>query len=118
MDELLISNIIVGASTLLPAILAFLIKAEKPNQFVGYRTKWSMKNQETWKFANERAKMMMPFVSLLTIAVQIFSYFIIGSLAALLSSLAVFTIGLFIGFAWVEISLRNAFGHDGSPKAS
>ena len=117
-DELLAAHIIMGISTIMPAVLSKAMISDEPNKFIGYRTKWSLKSNETWKFANQKMGNLMIIASLVTITVQVFTYFVIGTETALIITVIVMLISLAVVFIIIEHGLRKNFNKDGSPKTS
>ena len=117
MDELLITHIILAGSTILVGLLCFLLKPAKPNNFMGYRTKRSMKSDATWKFSNDKFGKLMLLNTLVTLTVQIFTYFTMTDLASILITTSALLIGIGISFVSIEMQLKNNFDGQGNVKA-
>lgn len=117
MNELLITHIILAGSTILVGLLSFLLKPAKPNNLMGYRTKWSMKSDATWKFSNDNFGKLMLWNTLVTLTIQIFTYFTMTDLASILITTSALLIGIGISFVSIEMQLKNKFDKEGNLKA-
>ena len=115
-SELIMVHVIIAASTLLVGGISKLMKPEKRNKFVGYRTKWSEKSQATWDFANEYSGNMMLWVATVSVTIEIASALLLEALTSVIVSCAALTIGLTVAIVLTERKLRQKFNEDGSPK--
>jgi len=115
MDELAIVHLITAFSFILVGVLSVVIKPEKPNKLMGYRTKRSMKSIEAWRFSNDKFAVLMLWNSLVAITIQVFTYFTMDGVTSILLTTAVFTIGLGVCFILVEKGLSEQFKKDGDP---
>ena len=117
MGELDLAHIISAGSLIIVAILSKVVRSDKPNKFVGYRTKRSMLNQETWDMSNDYMSNGLLYLVLTAVTVQIFLYFTIDKVTALLVSTVVFTLGLGGLIFLIEAKLKRHFNPDGSRKS-
>ena len=121
--------VIVISCLLIPVIMiisGYLMKAKTPkkiNGIYGYRTERSMKNKETWNFANKlcgdiwlKVGLIMLIISAVITAIISINKdenaFAVASIVILL----VQTIILIATIVPVEKALRNKFDEDGNPK--
>ena len=51
--------IIIPIILFLSGLTTLIISTKKINNFIGYRTKNSMKNEKNWKFANEKSGILL-----------------------------------------------------------
>jgi uncharacterized membrane protein len=116
MDELLVAHITVAGSVILSGLLSFLLKPDKPSKIMGYRTKRSMKSDAAWKFSNDKFAILMLWNSLVTLTIQIFTYFTMTGLASILITTGALTIGIGISFVLVDVQLKNNFDQEGEFK--
>ncbi len=95
---------------------------EKINWVIGYRTKRSMKNQDTWKFAHEFVGKLWWRVGLGLLALSVLIHLLfcrasentLGILCTVLTTVQlIFLIGSIIP---TEIALKNHFNQDGTKK--
>lgn len=117
MDELLITHIMLAGSTILVGLMSFLLKPNKPNKLMGYRTKKSIKSDATWKFSNDKFGVFMLWNTLVTLTIQIFTYFTMTDLASILITTSALLLGIGISFVSIEMQLKDKFDQDGNPKA-
>lgn len=117
-SEYILVHVMMGFSTLLPAFLMHFIDVEEPNKLVGYRTKWSMKSAETWKFAQKYSSKMIWWSAAVSITFQLFSIFIFEKQTSILATAGVLTASIFAAIIVTERQLRIRFNQDGSPKRS
>lgn len=88
---------------------------KKINHFYGYRTGRAMKNQQTWKVANEYSAKLSLKLSLYSFVFPILLYFIYPEYNFLITVIA-HTL-LIISIYWfTEAHLKERFHEDGSPK--
>ena len=72
-------------------------------------------SQHTWDFANEYAGNLIMWASLLTIVIEIFSYFTMEALTSVYVTAGVMTAGLFTAIAVTEYQLKHRFDKEGNP---
>ena len=92
------------------------VKPSKINRIAGYRTPYSMKNQETWDFANiiSRKYMLVQLISCMVFHL-VAGFFIQGE-TLLIASIIVFVVNLLSVVLLTEISLRAQFDVNGNRK--
>ncbi|WP_348647865.1 SdpI family protein [Arenibacter sp. F20364] len=84
------------------------------NFIYGYRTRKSMRNQETWDFANGIGAKMMFYVGLSTLIVGTAGY-VISAKWAMGISIFFLVIAVFVGIFWCERQLEVNFDKNGNP---
>ena len=62
---------------LLGGVLLYIYVPAKPNSIYGYRTKNSMKNEKTWKFANKYSSKIAIIYSIVLLIISLVLYFTI-----------------------------------------
>jgi uncharacterized membrane protein len=115
MDWVLFSAALVPS--LLLMVLAMFYRAYPPksiNFFYGYRTRKSMRNQQTWDFANRIAAKMLFYVGASTLMVATATYFV-DPLWAFGVSIFFLLVAMFAGIFWCERQLALNFDKDGKP---
>lgn len=117
-SEFILVHMIMASSTILPAFLMHFIDIDEPNKLVGYRTKWSMKSEETWKFAQKYSSKLMWWAAAISITVQVFSVFIFERETSIIVAVAVFTVAMMAAIVITERQLRLRFNKDGTPKSN
>ena len=115
-SEFILVHVMLAFSALLPAFLMQFIDIDEPNKLIGYRTKWSMKSQETWKFAQKYSSKMMWWATIVTLTIQLFSFFALEKEAGIIVAVSVFTVGMMSAIVLTEKQLRVRFNKDGTPK--
>lgn len=116
MDELLMVNIVVAFSALLPSALLELMNHNKTTDFVGYNTARGLKTQETRKFAVKYATKGMFWAGLSTVITQATLYFLVGGEATILIAALVMTVAFIAVVILTERALIANFDKDGKPK--
>ncbi|MFP4091606.1 MAG: SdpI family protein [Cyclobacteriaceae bacterium] len=112
----LIAGIIYG---LIPIIMYYFWKERPPkgiNRIYGYRTSMSMKNEATWRVANNYATKFLVPIGVLTIILTIAFFFILDEFNLLVVIFFVVSSVSIIPFT--EWHLRKHFDKDGNPKKS
>lgn len=110
-------HLLIGPLMLLFSIFFILFPPKKINHLYGHRTKISMLNLDTWKFANTSSSRAMFLVSILTCAIQL-----IGITSGfenddiILYSTVFLVAGLIIGTLLVEKKLKEIFDNQGNRK--
>ncbi|NVK85912.1 MAG: SdpI family protein [Cytophagia bacterium] len=117
-SEFILVHIMFGFSAILPAFIMQFIDTEEPNKVMGYRTKWSMKSKETWKFAQKYSSKMMWWSTLVTITVQLFSIFMLENETSIIVAVGALTLSISVAIGATERQLRLRFNKDGSPKSA
>lgn len=119
MDEqgaLLFAHLMMGVSTIMPAVIMKLIDLDQPNKLVGYRTPWSMKSDHTWRYANTKSAEYILWSALVVISVQITTYFLLDPVKSIMIAAGTLVLGITIAMVMTERGLRTHFNKDGSPK--
>ena len=116
MDELLIAHLTLTFSIIIAGVLSFFIKPEKPSQIMGYRTKRSMKSDAAWEFSNDKFGKLMLWNTLVTLTIQVFTYFTMTGIASIIITTIALLLGIGISFALIEIELKNSFDKEGNFK--
>lgn len=117
-SEFILVHVMLGFSAILPAFIMQFMDASEPNKLSGYRTKWSMKSQETWKFAQKYSARIMWWSTLFTITIQLFSVFTLENMTSFIVTVSALTLGLTLCILLTERQLRLRFNKDGSPKSA
>ena len=116
MDSILIGHFFLAASFIGMALFFQKKQPDSINPLFGYRTPFSMKNQQVWKEANRFSSQAMWVVAGLLVVFQGFSYWFIGGLESFTASgafLAVASVGV---LPVTEIHLRKMFDQNGQRK--
>ncbi|MBO3698437.1 SdpI family protein [Roseivirga sp. E12] len=116
-SELIMVHSILAFSSILIGTLGKLVRPEKPNGMMGYRTKRSMKSQEAWDFSNEYAGNLMMWTSIVTITLQIFAYFVLDAMISIYVVLGAVTLSMFVVMGLTEYQLAQRFDREGKPKS-
>jgi len=111
--------LLMGATVpgLLLMIFSWYYKVHPPkniNFIYGYRTRKSMRNQETWKFGNSIGAKMMFYVDMSTLVVGTSTYFISPLWSFGISSFFLI-VAMFVGIFWCEQQLAANFDKKGRP---
>ena len=105
------------APGLVLSILSWIYKIHPPksiNLFYGYRTRRSMRNQETWDFGNVIGAKMMLWVGILSFIVGVFAYFFTPRWSMGISTFFL-VVAIFVGVFWCERQLETHFDKNGKP---
>ncbi|MDP4178574.1 MAG: SdpI family protein [Bacillota bacterium] len=112
MDSIFMSLIIIGGGFMCKSVAN-----EKPNNGMGYRTKLSKKNLDTWKEANTYGGNMLIicgivyFILSLTYSILFFN----NNMTVIVVSIGMLPV-LLIGILFSEKHLKNMFDNDGNRK--
>ena len=109
--------LLVTAPGLVLCIISWIYKRNPPksiNYFYGYRTRRSMRNQETWDFGNVIGAKMMLWVGISSFIVGTIAYFI-SPLWSLGISTFFLIVAIFVGIFWCERQLESHFNKKGEP---
>lgn len=115
-SEFILVHIMLAFSTILPAFLMSFLDTER-NGLVGYRTKWSMKNDETWKFAQEYSAKAIRYASALSIVIQLMAIFLSEGETSILITAGSLTFCILFSILFTERALRKNFNRDGTSKS-
>ena len=105
------------APGLVLTIISWIYKVHPPksiNYLYGYRTRRSMRNQETWDFGNIIGAKMMLWVGISTFIAGVIAYFITPPWAMGISTFFLI-VAIFAGIFWCERQLRINFDKNGRP---
>lgn len=109
MDKLLYLHLCFGPLFL---VIAFLFRHYPPktiNDLYGYRTGSSMKNQESWDFANQRSGEFLFRLALMMLFIQALALYFFTPEISLLTASAVLLLGLIWIIVTTEIQLKKRF---------
>lgn len=117
---MLACNIVVPVITILAGRFMWKHSPKEINSIIGYRTKRSMKNEDTWKFAHIFCGKLWWIMGWIILAVSIVAlipfinsiYFTIGIVVII--SVAVQCVILVISIIPTEIALKKTFFDDGT----
>lgn len=105
------------APGLVLTIISWIYKVHPPksiNYLYGYRTRRSMRNQETWDFGNFIGAKMMFWFGISTFIAGVIAYFITPRWAMGISTFFLI-VAIFAGIFWCERQLRINFDKNGRP---
>jgi len=89
----------------------------KINWFIGYRTKASMQNQETWEIANRFAARLMVQLGLMLFAVGVITFALPPTpLTGVFMGIALVIFSAFMQFYFTEKHLRKTFDEHGNKR--
>jgi uncharacterized membrane protein len=107
-------------SPALIVILAGLIWQQFPpkkiNHLYGYRTQRSMKNQQTWDYANRIGPVMFIKTGGYLLLIGVLAYWLCEPSEAILISGVTMVVGLIAGVIACERKLEKRFNAEGNPK--
>ena len=117
---MLICNLIIPLIMVIAGGLMWKRCPKEINRIIGYRTKRSMKNDDTWKFAHSFCGKLWWIIGLIIVvpsgAVMIpffnSTYEVIGIASVIVVMIQV--LALVVSFIPTEIALKRAFNDDGS----
>ena len=112
--EFSIGHLIIGPLMLVISYIFAKYPPKKINDLYGYRTKRSMRNQNTWDFANRHSTHLMWKVSLLTCVVQAIGVILLDEGVALLTATIVLVTTLIYSVYLTEKALKNTFDNEGN----
>ena len=108
---------------LLPAVLVLLsgflwqrFPPKKINYLYGYRTQRSMRNQQTWDYANRIGPVMFIKTGIYLMIVDILAYWFMETNTAIFFSVVAMVVGLIVGVIACEMKLAQHFDEKGNPK--
>lgn len=110
---MIIINLAIGPLLL---ILSLIFKAFPPkdiNWIYGYRTKRSMRSQETWEASNQYSADLMMWVGIITTIAQVILYYLFEPATAVLVACGIMCILLVSTLFVVERYLKENFDSEG-----
>ena len=122
MTALFICTLIVPVIVLLVGLLFLKVKIKDVNSVLGYRTSMSMKNQDTWDFANSYFPKVWIILSIGMIIVTLLLWLILNKQSESVVERAATAITLVqtalmvLSIVPCEIALRKNFDKDGNRK--
>ena len=111
--EFAIGHLLIGPMMLLITFIFAKHPPKKINDFYGYRTKRSMRNQDCWDFANRYSIRLMWKISLLTCVVQAIGVILLDEGVALLTATIVLVTTLIYSVYLTEKALKKTFDKEG-----
>ena len=90
---------------------------KKINYLYGYRTSRSMKNQQTWDYANQIGPDMIIKTGFFLFLVAALSFWLYDTKTAVIISVIAMVVGLTLGIVICEMKLAQRFDKKGNPKA-
>ena len=90
---------------------------KKINYLYGYRTGRSMKNQQTWDFANKIGPDMIIKTGFFLFLIAALAFWLYETKTAVIISVIAMVVGLTLGVIFCEMKLAKHFDKDGNPKA-
>ena len=112
--EFAIGHLLIGPLMLLISYIFAKYPPKKINDLYGYRTKRSMRNQDSWDFANRYSIRLMWKISLLTCVVQVIGVILIDEGVALLTASIVLLATLIYSVYLTEKALKKTFDKEGN----
>jgi uncharacterized membrane protein len=110
-------HLLIGPLMLLFSIIFILFPSKKINHLYGHRTKMSMLNLDTWKFANTSSSKIMFLISIITCAIQLAGISLgLETDDTILYSTIFLVVALIIGTLLVEKKLKEIFDNEGNRK--
>lgn len=105
-------------------IMGFVMYSSMPkkvNRLYGYRTRMSMKSQETWDFSQRLSAIVSIYTgAIMLIVTAIVFIFVLKKLsdylAAYVITVVIQLVFIFLSFIPVEVALRRKFDKNGNPK--
>ena len=118
---MLICDLLLPVTMIFGGMMMYRRPPKKINGIYGYRTRRSMKNMQTWRFAHHycgRLWLKMGIV-LLILTIAVMAFLALGDIQIIsiltLVILGVQMIALFVSIFKVEAELKNNFDEDGNP---
>jgi uncharacterized membrane protein len=114
-SSLLYINLLIGPLMLLISVIFFYFPPKEINDLYGHRTKRSIKNKNTWNYANKKSTIMMLWVSMLTCLVQLLTI-VLGyeHNHCILIATIFLCVGLITGTYIIEQDLKKKFDKEGN----
>ena len=112
--EFAIGHLLIGPLMILISYIFAKYPPKKINDFYGYRTQRSMRNQDCWDFANRHSIRLMWKISLLTCVVQAIGVILLDEGVALLTATIVLVTTLIYSVYLTEKALKNTFDKEGN----
>ena len=114
MVESLLANLSMGAILLAASLILKVFPPKKINMLYGYRTRRSMKNQETWNTGNQIAAAALLIFSVIQLAFGLGSFLILPEADAIDWTVGFMILGLIVMIIMIELRLKKLFDKDGN----
>src|SRR4051812_34842336 len=92
---------------------SFFYKPEKVNNLFGYRTRFSMKNEYTWREANQFSSSLFVIIALSTFIFQIVIYVCLDGMNSFFSAVVFLTVNSLLMIPVTELHLHSIFDKNG-----
>lgn len=118
--ELILVHVMNAFAIILPTlIMKSMDKAgSEPNKLIGYRTKASMRSNETWFYAQKRSADLMVYSVYAVISIQIISFVFLEGKTSVIVITSALVAAIFVMIAIVEVELRKKFDKEGKAKSN
>jgi hypothetical protein len=105
---------------ILPAlIMKSMDKAgSEPNKLIGYRTKASMRSNDTWFYAQKRSADLMVWSVYFVLSVQVLCFALLEAKTSIIVMTSALVAAIVAIIVIVEVELRKKFDKEGKPKSS
>ncbi len=110
MLKLFLMSGLTGFIVLLVSVITILYPPKEINSLYGYRTKSSMKNQQTWDEANRYSSKLMLAVSIIAIIISALIVYIFKTEKAILISVVITLLLIVSVIPLTEWHLKKKFG--------
>ncbi len=90
----------------------------EPNKLVGYRTKASMRSNETWFYAQKRSADLMVYSVYIVLSVQVLSFVFLNAQTSIIVMTSTLVAAIIVMMVVVEVELRKKFDKEGKPKSN
>tara|TARA_B110000467_G_scaffold150755_1_gene158501 strand:+ start:1491 stop:1832 length:342 start_codon:yes stop_codon:yes gene_type:complete len=110
---MIIAHLLTGPLMLVISYLYIKQPPKKVNALYGYRTSFSMKNEETWKEGNRYNAQFLFKLSLGICTVQIIGYLLLDSGFDILTAVVFLVAGLLYSIRKTEKHLHSVFDKEG-----
>ena len=100
---LIFAHIAMAMGALLPALIMQLTDLDKPNKYMGYRTPWSLKSELTWRYSNKTCTLYLLWSGLITVFIQVISYFLFGAFRSILITTVALISGVILTMGITEV---------------
>uniref|UniRef100_UPI004048297D SdpI family protein n=1 Tax=Roseivirga sp. TaxID=1964215 RepID=UPI004048297D len=118
--ELIMVHLMNAFAIILPTlIMKSMDKAgSEPNKLVGYRTKASMRSNETWFYAQKRSADLMVYSVYIVLSVQVLSFVFLNAQTSIIVMTSTLVAAIIVMMVVVEVELRKKFDKEGKPKSN
>ena len=117
MSSFTIITFVTGCTLVVMSIITLFYTPKKINSSYGYRTKASMRNQQTWEEANRYSSKLMLFCGLALLIIGLLSFFVsfLSQTGIIAGTILTFLFTL-LPIPLTERHLRKLFDKDGNRK--